>query len=55
MRKQTTNSSSEAVSGSADGWLDIERLAQVEITSEGAEHSIESTFLIPDRGPGWQR
>ena len=53
MRKQTTNSSSEAVSGSGDVWLDLERLAQVEITSENAEHPIESA-LISDRGSGWR-
>ena len=53
MRKQTINSGSEAVSPSGDGWLDLERLAQVEITSESAEHPIESA-LIADRGPGWR-
>src|SRR5215510_10285109 len=53
MRKQTTNSSSEAISGSGDVWLDLERLAQVEITSENAEHPIESA-LISDRGTGWR-
>ena len=42
MRKQTINSGSEAVSRSAGVWLDLERLAQVEITSESAEHPIES-------------
>src|SRR4029450_1926162 len=52
MRKQTINSGSEAVSPSGAVWLDLERLAQVEITSESAEHPIESA-LIPDRGPGW--
>jgi hypothetical protein len=53
MRKQTINSGSEAVSRSGDAWLDLEQLAQVEITSESAEHPIESA-LIPDRGPGWR-
>jgi hypothetical protein len=53
MRKQTINSGSEAVSRSGDEWLDLERLAQVEITSESAEHPIESA-LIPDRGLGWR-
>ena len=53
MRKQTTNSSSEAISGSGDVWLDLERLAQVEITSENAKHPIESA-LISDRGTGWR-
>ena len=53
MRKQRISSGSEAVSRSGDAWLDIEGLAQVEITSESAEHPIESA-LIPDRGPGWR-
>ena len=53
MRKQTMKSGSEDVSRPAGVWLDLERLAQVEITSESAEHPIESA-LIPDRGPGWR-
>ena len=53
MRKQTINSGSEGVSPSAEVWLDIERLAKVDITSESAEHPIESA-LIADRGPGWR-
>ena len=53
MRKQTINSGSESVSRSSDAWLDLERLAKVEITSESAEHPIESA-LIPDREPGWR-
>ena len=53
MRKHTINSGSEAVSHSGGGWLDLERLAQVEITSENAEHPIESA-LMPNRGPGWR-
>jgi hypothetical protein len=53
MRKQTINSGFEAVSRSGDVWLDLEPLAQVEITSESAEHPIEAA-LIPNRGPGWR-
>ena len=53
MRKQTISSGSESVSRSGDAWLDLERLAKVEITSESAEHPIESA-LIPDREPGWR-
>ena len=49
MRKQTINSGSEAVSRSGDVWLDLERLAQVEITSESAEHPIEYALI-----PGWR-
>jgi hypothetical protein len=53
MRKQTINSGSETVSPSDDVWLDLERSARVEITSESAEHPIEAA-LIPDRGMGWR-
>ncbi len=53
MRKRTINSGSEAALHSDAAWLDLERLAQVEITSESAEHPIESA-LVPDRGPGWR-
>jgi len=53
MRKRTINSGSEAVSRSGDEWLDLERLARVEITSESAEHPIESALIL-DRGPGWR-
>jgi hypothetical protein len=53
MRKQTISSGAEAVSCSGDAWLDLERVARVEITSESDEHPIESA-LIPDRGAGWR-
>ena len=53
MRKQTISSGFGSVSRSDDAWLDLERLAQVEITSENAEHPIESA-LMPNRGPGWR-
>jgi hypothetical protein len=38
---------------SQEGWLDLERLAQVELTSEDTAHPIEST-LGPELGPGWR-
>src|SRR5262245_1972794 len=53
MRKQTISSSSESVSHLDEAWLDLERLAKVEVTSESAEHPIESA-LIPDPGLGWR-
>ena len=53
MRKQTISSGSESVSRLDDAWLDLERLAKVEVTSETAEHPIESA-LIPDPGLGWR-
>jgi hypothetical protein len=36
-----------------EDWLDLERLAQVEITSEDATRPIESA-LLPGRGSGWR-
>jgi len=38
---------------SQEGWLDLKRLAQVEITSEDAAHPIESA-LVPGLEPGWR-
>ena len=34
-------------------WLDLDRLAQVEVTSEAPGHPVESA-LIPGQGPGWR-
>lgn len=38
---------------SQEGWLDLARLAQVELTSEDATYPIESA-LGPGLGPGWR-
>jgi hypothetical protein len=53
MRKRVIDDHSRVVGAKEDDWLDLERLAQVEITSEDLGHSIESA-LIPGRGPGWR-
>jgi len=53
MRKLVINRVSENVPPASQNWLDLEPLAQVEITSEDADHPIESA-LIPGRGSGWQ-
>jgi len=53
MRKRIIDHDSRAEPAAEPGWLDLERLAQVEITSEEADHPIESA-LIPGRGPGWR-
>ncbi|HEX4613702.1 MAG TPA: carbohydrate-binding protein [Urbifossiella sp.] len=37
----------------ADEWLDLAHAAQVEITSEDADHPIESA-LLAGRAPGWR-
>jgi hypothetical protein len=53
MRKRIVRHGVQEVSRTAQHWLDVDRLAQVEITSEDAAHPIESA-LLPDTGPGWQ-
>jgi hypothetical protein len=52
MRKRIIDDIQE-VSPTDQGWLDLDRLAQVEITSEDAAHPFESA-LLPGTGPGWQ-
>jgi hypothetical protein len=58
MRKQIISSTQQASSpptGSSDAneWLPLEQLAMVEISSEEADHPVESA-LLPDRGEGWR-
>jgi hypothetical protein len=53
MRKRIISHGPGDVSAAGTGWLDLEHLAQVEITSEDANYPIESA-LIPGAGPGWR-
>ena len=53
MRKLIVNRDTQNVSATNQNWLDLEPLAQVEITSEDVGHPIESA-LIPGRGSGWR-
>ncbi len=53
MRKRIIPSVQKDTSAPDEEWLDLERLAQVEITSEDAAHPIESA-LLPGRGTGWR-
>jgi hypothetical protein len=53
MRKRIIGQDPRQVSAAEPVWLDIERWAQVEITSEEVDFSIESA-LIPNTGPGWR-
>ena len=52
MRKKLIKQTVESMSPSDQNWLDLARLAQVEITSENEAYPIESA-LIPGAGPGW--
>ena len=52
MRKRIIGPGPGKIAAAEPGWMDLERLAQVEITSEDVDHPIESA-LIPATGPGW--
>jgi len=53
MRKRIGNPVSQQNVNSDHKWLDIEKLAMVEVTSEDAEFPIESA-LLPDKASGWR-
>lgn len=53
MRKSIIPRGGQDSSTPTEDWLDLDRVAHVEITSEDPDHPIESA-LIPGRGPGWR-
>jgi hypothetical protein len=53
MRKSIIPSGGQDQPTPADEWVDLNRAAQVEVTSEDPDHPIESA-LIPGRGDGWR-
>jgi hypothetical protein len=53
MRKRLINQTPQNVSPVDPSWLDLQRLAQVELTSEEAAHPIEAA-LLPSVGAGWR-
>ena len=53
MRKRIVGEHVPQRPASDRGWLNLDMLAQVEVTSEDAAHPIESG-LLPERGSGWQ-
>jgi len=53
MRKRIINHGSQDILPPDRHWLNLEALADVEVTSEDAAHPIESA-LIPGDGSGWR-
>ncbi|HEY3168958.1 MAG TPA: hypothetical protein VGK57_17120, partial [Candidatus Binatia bacterium] len=53
MRKRIIHQGTQDVSPSNQQWLNLETLAEIEVTSEDAAHPIESA-LIPSAGSGWR-
>jgi hypothetical protein len=53
VRKQIITQGQQEPSTAEPGWFDLERIAQVEVSSEEAAHPIESA-LIPGAAVGWR-
>ena len=53
MRKRIINHDNERSSPQNQGWLDLEKLASVEVSSEEAQHPIEAA-LLPGASSGWR-
>ena len=53
MRKQIITHGAKESAGPEPEWLDLEHITQVEVSSEEAEHPVESA-LIPGEGSGWR-
>jgi hypothetical protein len=53
MRKRIINHDAQRSLPVDEGWLDLEELAEVEVSSEEAEHPIEAA-LVPGASSGWR-
>ena len=53
MRKRLITSTAETIGTGGGGWLDVERAAVVEVTSEDQGFTVESAFVSGD-SPGWR-
>jgi len=53
VRKRIIDPKTSAASPPASGWLDVELIAEVDLTSEDPAYPIESA-LRPGDGPGWR-
>ena len=53
MRKRIINHDAQKYAPRDEGWLDLEKLAQVEVSSEEAQRPIEAA-LLPGGSAGWR-
>jgi hypothetical protein len=53
MRKRLFTPTPEGVRPPDEGWLDLDRVASVEVTSEEKDYEIESALVSEDK-PGWR-
>jgi len=54
MRKRIISSVSQHPQATAKDWLDLERLAQVEVTSEDSAHPVEAALVPGGTASGWR-
>ena len=54
MRKFIINPASPDFSFADEGWLKLDQLARVEMSSEKADHPVESALLLSGDATGWQ-
>ncbi len=52
MRKRIVATARQVAEPSLDKWLDLEAIAEVEVTSEEADHPVEFA-LLPGQASGW--
>ena len=53
MRKRLITATQENIRTGSVDWLDVERAALVEVTSEDKDHPVESAFVLGEV-PGWR-
>jgi hypothetical protein len=54
MRKRLVTPTSETIPTRGGGWLDAERAAIVEVTSEEKDFPVESAFVASEEAQGWR-
>jgi hypothetical protein len=54
MRKRLITPTSETIRTRGGGWLDVERAAIVEVTSEEKNFPVESAFVASGEAQGWR-
>lgn len=53
MRKRLITPTPESIQARGEGWLDVERVAVVEVTSEDKDYPVESAF-VSGEARGWR-
>jgi len=54
MRKRLIGQAGSTPETSERRWLDLERIAEIEVTSEAPGYQVDSAVALENRGPGWR-